>query len=197
MNSALFALSNILRSALFAGGIVLAFVAAGDWAVRTRRISPFGGLSRFMRTSVDPRLAGIERQVVRAGGHPSMTPVWALVAYALLAALLLSIVDTLIGLVREAVLASTAGAGGAVYIAIHWTFRFLTFALLVRVIGSWFPRAAHSRWMRWSFGATEWMLRPLRRLIPSMGMIDITPLIAFFLLQFLEGPILRLAVPGM
>ena len=83
---------------------------------------------------------------------------------------------------------------GFVVLAIRWTFEFLRMALLVRVLGSWFPRLAFSRWLRWSFGATEWMLRPLRRIVPALGVIDITPILAFFLLQFAEGLVVRLFV---
>lgn len=179
---------------LLAGGIVLAVVATVDWAARTRRLNPFGAPSRFLRTHVDPRLVGIERQVVRAGGHPSAAPMWSLVAYVVVAALLLAAVDMVSGLVRELIMATEAGAMGYVVLAIRWTFEFLRMALLVRVLGSWFPQLANSRWLRWSYGATEWMLRPLRRVVPALGVIDITPILAFFLLQFAEGLVVRLFV---
>ena len=189
MYEALVALTTFaagLRSVLLAGGIAMALVATADWAVRTRRINPFGGVARFMRAQVDPRLAGIERQVMRAGGHPSATPWWALVAYVIVAALVLAALDVVFSLLQEALRAGSLGAGGLLGLAIHWTFRFLTFALLVRVIASWFPRAAHSAWMRWSYSATEWMLRPLRRVIPTVGMVDVTPIVAYFALQVAE-----------
>lgn len=192
--AALAAFTSVLRSVLLAGGVALAAIAAVDWAARTRRISPFSAPSRFMRTHVDPRLVGIERQVVRAGGHPSAAPMWGLVAYVVAAALLLAAVDMLGGLVREWMFATEAGAMGFLVLAIRWTFEFLRMALLVRVFGSWFPRLAYSRWLRWSFGATEWMLRPLRSIIPALGVIDITPILAFFLLQFVEGLVVRLFV---
>jgi uncharacterized protein YggT (Ycf19 family) len=56
----------------------------------------------------------------------------------------------------------------------------------VRVVVSWLPRLAHSRWLSWSFGATDWMLRPLRRVVPALGVIDITPLVAYFGLVIME-----------
>jgi YggT family protein len=184
--SAIATLAAVLRSVLLVGGVAVAAVATANWAVRTRRINPFGGVARFMRAQVDPRLAGIERQVTRAGGHPSATPWWALVAYVIVAALVLATLDVLFSVVREAVTASTLGSRGVLALVVHWTFRFLSFALLVRVIGSWFPRAAHSPWMRWSFAATEWMLRPLRGMLPTIGMLDITPIVAYFALQLVE-----------
>ena len=189
-------LTTLLRSALLALGIGLGVVAATDWAARTRRLNPFGGVARFLRGSVDPRLAVIERQVVRAGGESSMTPLWALVAFIVLALLLLAAVDMLAGVVREVAFAANAGGTGYLYLIIRWAFAFLRVALLIRVLSSWFPRAAGSPWLRWSFGATEWMLRPLRRVIPSMGMVDITPIVAYFILQLAEGLVSRVLLAG-
>lgn len=190
--SALAALSTLLRSALLAGGVAIAILAAADWAARTRRISPFSGVARFTRTRVDPHLAGIERQVIRVGGHPSATPWWGLVAYVVLAALLLAALDLLISLLREAAIASTLGGAGILFILVRWTFSFLQFALLVRVLSSWFPRAAASPWVRWSYPSTEWLLRPLRRVIPAIGVIDITPIVAYFALRIVQGLLLSL-----
>jgi YggT family protein len=187
----------LLRSVLLIGGVALAAVATADWAVRTRRINPFNGIARFMRSRVDPQLMGIERQVMRAGGHPAATPWWALVAYVVVGALLLAAIDMVVGLLLEALRATTVGGSGVLLLVLHWAFGFLRFALLVRVLASWFPRAAHSRWFRWSFGATEWMLGPLRRIIPSFGMIDITPIVAYFALQILETVVSRVLFPGL
>lgn len=189
MNDVLAAVPTVvltLRSVMLAVGIVLAAIAAADWAVRTRRINPFNGVARFLRARVDPRLAGIERQVVRAGGHPAATPWWALVAYAVFAMLLIAAIGVVTSLVRDALVASSLGAIGLLMLAVSWTFEFLRLALIVRVVASWFPGLAYRRWVSWSFGATEWMLRPLRRLIPTIGVMDITPILAYFALQIVQ-----------
>jgi YggT family protein len=178
--------SHVVRVALLAIGVVLAVVAALDWAARTRRVNPFGGIARFMRTQVDPRLAGVERQVLRAGGQLTTTPWWALLAYVVLAALAIALVDAASGLVLDAQAAFGRGAVGVLVLAIRWTFAFLKLAIIVRVVLSWLPSLAHSRWLSWSFGATDWMLRPLRRVVPPLGVIDITPLVAYFGLVLLE-----------
>jgi uncharacterized protein YggT (Ycf19 family) len=36
------------------------------------------------------------------------------------------------------------------------------------------------------------VLRPLRRVIPMIGSIDITPIVAFFLLGIVQGIVLRI-----
>ena len=184
--TALATLTGFLRSVFFVGGVALAVVAAADWAARTRRLNPFGGVARFVRARVDPRLAGVERQVIRAGGRTSTTPWWALVVYAVVALIVLAALDMIGALVRQVALATSLGGMGVLLLAVRWTFGFLQFALLVRVLSSWLPRLGASRWIRWSYGATEWMLRPLRNLIPSFGVIDITPIVAYFALQLVQ-----------
>ena len=189
--------SSTLRTLVLAGGLVFAGVALGDWAVRTRRISPFSGVARFMRMRVEPRIAGIERQVARAGGHHSSTPWWALVVYIVAALLLLAAFDLLISLLDEVMVASSLGAGGVLLLLVRWTFAFLRFALLVRIIASWLPGLSGRRWISWSFGATEWMLRPLRRVIPSIGVIDITPIVAYFALRVAQWLVETVLLAGL
>lgn len=179
-------LTAFLRGAFLIGGVVLGAVAAADWAVRTRRLNPFGGVARFLRARVDPQLAGIERRVLRAGGRPTATPLWALMAYVIAAMLVLAALEMIASLMRQAAFATSLGGGGLLLLGVRWAFGFLTFALFVRVVASWIPSVGASRWVRWSFGATEWMLRPLRGLIPSLGVIDITPIVAYFALQLLQ-----------
>jgi YggT family protein len=184
--TAIATLITILRTVFLVGGVVLAAVAVADWAVRSRRLNPFGSVARFLRARVDPSLAGVERRVLRAGGRPTATPLWALMLYVIGAMLVLAALDMIGRLVRDAAFATSMGAGGLLLLVVRWTFGFLTFALLVRVITSWIPTLGASRWIRWSYGATEWMLRPLRALIPSLGVIDITPIVAYFALQLLQ-----------
>ena len=68
----------------------------------------------------------------------------------------------------------------------------LQIALIVRVVSSWVRISPYARWIRWSFTLTEWLLVPLRRLIPPLGMIDITPIVAFFVIQLLGSALVGL-----
>jgi YggT family protein len=62
----------------------------------------------------------------------------------------------------------------------------------VRVVSSWFRVSEYSKWIRWSVVLTEPILRPLRRVIPSVGMIDITPIVAYFLIWLVSSFVLSL-----
>jgi len=182
----------LLRITLLSVAVVFGFICLLDWAVRTRRISPFNAVARFCRSTVDPIIAPIERRVVRAGGVPASAPLWALAAVVIGGILLLSVVDFLRAQVIMTLMASQAGSAGIFRLLVHWTFAILRIALIVRVISSWLPISPYSPWIRWSFRLTDPILAPLRQVVPNLGMIDITPIIAFFLLNFLEAGLMRL-----
>jgi len=167
---------------------MLASVAAIDWLVRSRRLSPFGRVARFFRSYVDPLLAPIERRVVRAGGLPTSAPWWALAFVVLGGILLLEGLGYARGMTAELLSAGMSGPSSITRVLLRWTFLLLEVALMVRVIASWLAISRYSRWVRWSFALTEWMLRPIRRVVPTVSMVDFSPLIAWFLLSWVLQP---------
>lgn len=181
-----------LRPALFGLGVALFLVFAADWMVRTRRLSPFGPVARFCRQSIDPLLRPVERMVVRAGGLPASAPWWALVAAVVGGIVLIAGLGFIRGLIVTALTASGAGSRGLYYLVVSWTFGILELALFVRIIASWIRISEYSPWIRWSVGLTEWLLRPLRRIVPPFGMLDVTPLVGYFVLWILERVMLGL-----
>lgn len=164
---------------------VFAVICVVDWAVRTRRINAFNPIARYFRSTIDPFIAPIERRVVRAGGSPAVAPWWALVAAVVGGILLLSLLGFIRNQVLFAALAANQGAAGVFRLLVVWTFAILRLALIVRVISSWLPVNPYSPWLRWSYLLSEPILRPLRQIVPTLGMIDITPILAYFLLGFL------------
>ena len=63
----------------------------------------------------------------------------------------------------------------------------LSFAILLRAILSWFPISPNNSLVVVLFQVTEPFIAPLRRVIPSLGMMDITPLVAMVLLQIVAS----------
>jgi len=179
-------LQNVLRVALFWMALAMAVIAATDWLVRTRRVNPFGGIARFLRRYVDPLLAPVERRVVRAGGLPASAPWWGLAAIVIGGLLLLALLDFLGRIVAGLATGLSTGPSGLLSLMVSWGFGLLQIAILVRVVASWLPISPFSPWIRWSFVLSEPVLRPLRRIIPLFGAIDITPIVAFFLVSILQ-----------
>jgi YggT family protein len=182
---------QVLRSGLFGVAAVLAVVFAIDWAVRTRRISPFSGVARFFRTSVDPLLAPVERQIVRAGGLPSSAPWWALALVVIGGIVLITLLEFIRSQLAMAFMAVDSGPRGLYRLFVSWTIGILQVALFVRVVSSWVQISPYSKWIRWAVALTEWFLAPLRQILPTFGPIDISPMAAYFLLSLLGSFLMR------
>jgi YggT family protein len=183
---------QVLKTVLLALAIVLGIICVMDWAVRTRKISPFNAVARFFRSSVDPFIAPVERKVLRAGGTPASAPLWALVAVVIGGIIIISALDFIRAEVVRAMYFSNQGSAGIFRLLVSWTFSILKIALLVRVVSSWLPVSPYSKWISWSFRLTEPILAPLRRIVPTLGAFDITPIVAYFLLGLIQSFLLRL-----
>lgn len=59
--------------------------------------------------------------------------------------------------------------------------------LFVRIIGSWFPEYANSRFMQFVSFYTDPYLNIFRSLIPPLGVLDLSPFFAFIMLQVMQG----------
>ena len=182
----------VVRGGFLAAAVVLAVVCGVDWLVRTRKLDPFGRVARFMRANVDPLIAPVERRVVRGGGLPSSAPWWALAAVVIAGIVLISTLEFLRAQLSSVLIAAGSGPAAIYRLAVAWTFQILQLALIVRVILSWVRARPGAWYVRWSWRLTEWFLGPLRRVIPPLGMIDLSPLVAWFLLGLVEGFLMRL-----
>ena len=195
MSSGLMLFDQVIQAVRFVvlvtAGLFAVFCLV-DWLVRTRRVNLFGPLARFSRSRIDPILEPIERKVLRAGGNPQSAPLWALVAAVIGGILLISVLDFIRAETVGVAFAVRSGPAGIFRLLVAWTFDLLQIAILVRVVSSWLPVSPYSPWIRWSYVLSEPILKPLRQVIPSMGPIDITPIIAYFLIGFIQGAVLQL-----
>jgi len=77
------------------------------------------------------------------------------------------------------------------HLFIYWLGTILTGAIVIRVLFSWFSMGnSGGPIVRLLDDITNPIITPLRRVIPPRGMIDISPLIAILLIQFLTGILL-------
>jgi YggT family protein len=61
--------------------------------------------------------------------------------------------------------------------------------IIVRIVFSWGQVSYTNRVMRFLVNATEPLLGPLRRVIPPLGMFDISPIVAFLILWLFQSAI--------
>lgn len=67
----------------------------------------------------------------------------------------------------------------------------LTTAIFLRAIFSWFDPMGGNAINRFLIEVTEPVIAPLRRVIPSMGGLDLSLFVAMILLQFIGGIVER------
>jgi YggT family protein len=59
-----------------------------------------------------------------------------------------------------------------------------SYALIVYILMSWFPNARDTRFGQLLANICEPYLEPFRRIIPPIGMLDVSPIIAILVLNF-------------
>jgi len=62
----------------------------------------------------------------------------------------------------------------------------LWIAILIRVLLTWFPIDPNNPIIRVLFEITEPVLAPFRRVIPRIGMFDLSPLAALLVIQLIQ-----------
>ena len=58
--------------------------------------------------------------------------------------------------------------------------------LIIRVLSSWFPEYQDKAFLRFIRYYTDPYLNFFRKFIPPLGVFDLSPIIAFFALQFIQ-----------
>lgn len=63
--------------------------------------------------------------------------------------------------------------------------------IIIRALISWVSPDPYNPIVRFLMGATEPILRPLQRILPPMGGMDLSPILAIFLIYFLQLFVVR------
>ena len=166
---------------------ITAVAAAASWAVRTRRIGPFTPFARLTRKGIDPLFAPAERRVVRFGGVPSQAPWWTVAAVVITGLIVLATAQFILEQLQLFAATTLGGPRNIALLVVNWVFMLLKVAILARVISTWVGGSRYSKWWSWSYHLTEWLLAPLRRVLPTFGALDLSPIVAYFGLGLLQS----------
>ncbi|MEW9667330.1 YggT family protein [Ammoniphilus sp. 3BR4] len=82
-------------------------------------------------------------------------------------------------------LVMTIMEGAALLIRLYY------FALIGRILLSWLPQLQENRFAQFLYNITEPYLAVFRRFIPPLGMIDLSPIVAFFVYSWISDFLLR------
>jgi YggT family protein len=180
-------LDTAVRTLVIVALAYASVVALTHWAVRTRRINPFGSVPRLIRRVSDPVLLRLERRIIASGGSPQNAPLWLLGLVIAAGLVLLSVTHWFIGVLAGLSLAASGGPRVWLRLLVSAIFTILMAAILIRVIASWFGIGPYRRWMRPIVALTSWLIDPIRRILPPVGMFDFSPMVAWLVLYVVRG----------
>lgn len=74
---------------------------------------------------------------------------------------------------------------------INVIFQVYTLMLFVRILSSWVPQVNEYRFMQFINYYTDPYLNLFRRIIPPLGMFDVSPIVAFLCLNFIQNLLIK------
>lgn len=153
-------------------------------------LNPFAWTSRTVRRLSDGFVIPVRGGLRGFGIDVKFAPVVVILIAILLGWFVLQLVGTLAGMV-EGIIESVRG--GALFrligFIIYGLISIYILLITIRIIFSWGMLSYRNRVMRFLVDATEPLLGPLRRRIPPLGWLDISPLVAILILWLFQAAV--------
>ncbi len=152
--------------------------------------NPFNWSVRTVGRLTDPVIHSVRRMLIGFRIEPRVAP--------FIAVVLIMVFGYLTFMLAENILNTAAGifyalsrpwTGAPVAMIGYVLFGFLgfyTLMIFLRILFSYLITGYPNRWVRFLFRSTEPLLAPLRRMIPTVGMFDVSPIVAFVILYLLQ-----------
>lgn len=153
------------------------------------RAQPFGRLAQVVREWTDPMIWPVAKSLP-ASNSLSIAPLFVILA-ALLAAFFLKwvsndVLQALTGVVLALLDVALLQVIGWLFYGAISVFLVL---IIARIIVSWMPFLQNGR-LTWTlFAFTEPVMAPFRRMIPPLGMFDLSPILLILLLNFAKSAV--------
>ena len=150
-------------------------------------LNPFAWTSRTVRRLSDGFVIPVRSSLRGFGINPKFAPVVAILIAILGGWFVLQLVTTIAAMTQGIIESLASGAvfrliGFILYglISIYILF------IVIRIIFSWGMLSYQNRVMRFLVDVTEPLLGPLRRMIPPLGWLDISPIVAILILWLFQ-----------
>jgi YggT family protein len=164
--------------------------------VEAADLNPFGWASRTVRRLTDPFVTPMRGGLRGFGIDPKYAPLVVVLITILLGYFALQLAGelagTAMGLVASVKAANPVlGLGYVLYGALS----IYLLLILMRIVFSWGMVSYSNRIMRFLVNTTEPLLGPLRRIVPPLGVFDISPIVAILIIWLfrtaIQGTLLR------
>jgi YggT family protein len=160
-------------------------------------LNPFGWASRTLRRLSDGFVIPVRGTLREVGIDPKFAPLVVILVSILLGYFVTRFVGTVAATLDGAISGARSGNFFAVlgYI-LYGLISIYILLILLRIIFAWGMVSYGNRIMRFLVDTTEPLLGPLRRIIPPLGRIDISPIVAFLILWLFQAAITGTLLQG-
>jgi YggT family protein len=161
-------------------------------------LNPFGWTARSIRNATDPFLMPVRRGLASFGVDPKYAPLVTILLAILVGWLCLQVVsgvvNTTLGMVESALRGAFVPMIGYL---LYGMLNLYALMIAIRIIFSWGQVSYANRLMRFLIRTTEPLLRPLRHIIPPLGMFDISPIVALFIIWLFQSAVYGTLLRGL
>jgi YggT family protein len=150
-------------------------------------INPFSRTVIFIRRLSDPLVNPIRRAILQFGFKPNIAPLFVVLIVILLGWLVLQLAGSILATINGVIVsAREARFIALVGYILYGLLDIYSLLIVIRIIFSWGGLSYSNRIMRFLINATDPLLLPLRRMIPPLGMFDISPIVALLIIWMLK-----------
>lgn len=155
--------------------------------------NPFGRVVTFVRSVTDPLVVPIRGGLRNIGMNPNFAPLITILLTILFGFFALQLANSIFGTIDG--VAKSLAATNVVRLIGHLLYGALdlySLLIVLYIIMTWFTSRYTNRVTRFLAGICEPVLMPLRRVIPPLGMFDLSALILLIVIF----PLLKAAIAG-
>jgi YggT family protein len=152
-------------------------------------VNPFSKPAMLVRRLSDPLVDPVRRGLARAGLDPKIAPIGTILIAILLGYFALELVRTFLGTIAGVI--DSLDRGRIVSLIGHLlsgALGLLSLFIFMRIVFSW-GASSVNRVLRFLIKVTEPVLGPFRRIIPPLGMLDISPIVVLLLIRLFQEAI--------
>lgn len=162
--------------------------------------NPFSRPVIFVRRLTDPFINPVRRTLMGLGISPNGAPLIVVLLGILLGYFVLMLAHGILNTLAGIIVSATSGKPGGIVALIGYVLYGLltiySLLIVIRIIFSWGRVSEVNPLMRFLMRVTDPLLVPLRRIIPPLGMFDISPIVAFLIIWLFQGAILVTLLRG-
>ncbi|MGB7925757.1 MAG: YggT family protein [Pyrinomonadaceae bacterium] len=161
-------------------------------------LNPFTWVAMTVRRLSDPLVNPVRRVLAGAGVEQKVAPLITILLVILVGWFAVQLTAGILSTLAGMLLASKAGAFVAILgYLLYGLLGVYSLLIFFRIIFGWGLVSYANPVMRFLVNATDPLLVPLRRVIPPLGMMDISPIVAFVIIWLFQAAIAGTLLRGL